>query len=567
MEQTEHELAEQATQLNTREEYVAWEQRCDGTMQDSDGEIDTVFESRILTGMDNTCFASVVAALHPAKNNTNRESSYQHYIILNLQGIQMTLNQIIKFENQNNISVNVYSIEEQKKILPLRFISRKRDKHVNLLYVQDSQDDNEGYFVLIKDVFPLVYDDSLSKYCFRHGNDCIAWFVEELRNLAHKVNTILSTNVLRFRRPAHSNCNLNYKDSHRILIVFYNLSTKNEQKKTCVKLHFTDSCKFLASSLEKLALYLGKDKLKITRSEFLRAEDFDLLTRKGIFPYEYLLLTDVFKNCDSRVMLKHISVKFELLTDIDMVMFVKRRIREDLSKCSAQANNKYMQSSNRKIHRNRCILCIFYVNLYDWAMCQPCHTPIFDDIALDSSTGYILEVDLEYPQHLHDVHADLLFCPTREKSPSKREDKLLATLHDKKRYMIHYRNLHQYTRHGLRITKIHRILQFAQSSWLRVYIELTNKKVPDLMKDENNGAVMTEFVGLRAKMYALRVQGKKDTKKVKDIKSNVVARSVMFENYIQCLNDAIKMSRRQSCISKIADVHDFKNKNRSKFAR
>jgi len=55
---------------------------------------------------------------------------------------------------------------------------------------------------------------------------------------------------------------------------------------------------------------------------------------------------------------------------------------------------------------------------------------------------------------------------------------------------------------------------------------LANKKVSGLMINENNGAIMTEFVGLRAKMYALRVNSR--TKKVKGIKSNVVARIVML---------------------------------------
>ncbi|KYN10780.1 hypothetical protein ALC57_17078 [Trachymyrmex cornetzi] len=85
---------------------------------------------------------------------------------------------------------------------------------------------------------------------------------------------------------------------------------------------------------------------------------------------------------------------------------------------------------------------------------------------------------------------------------------------------------------------------------------LANKKVPGFMKDENNGAVMTEFVGLRAKMYASRVEGKKDAKKAKDVKSSVVAKSITFEDYPCCLNDAIEMTRRQPCIrSKLHEVY------------
>jgi len=79
-------------------------------------------------------------------------------------------------------------------------------------------------------------------------------------------------------------------------------------------------------------------------------------------------------------------------------------------------------------------------------------------------------------------------------------------------------------------------------------IPLINKKVPGLMKDENNDAIMTEFVRLRAKMYALRVDGKKGTKKVKGIKSNIVAKLITLDDYTRCLFDETEMTRKQSCI-------------------
>ncbi|KAL6417297.1 hypothetical protein ACFW04_012846 [Cataglyphis niger] len=85
---------------------------------------------------------------------------------------------------------------------------------------------------------------------------------------------------------------------------------------------------------------------------------------------------------------------------------------------------------------------------------------------------------------------------------------------------------------------------------------LVNKKVPGLMKDENNGSIMTEFIGLRAKMYALRVDGRSETKKVKGVKSAVVARTITFDDYARCLRRDIEMTREQSCLrSKLHEVY------------
>ena len=107
-----------------------------------------------MQSLDNACFAwSMVVALHSAQSNTNRELSYPHYTtVLNLKDIQfpITLSQIKKiWKFLNDISINVYGSEKQKEmtILSLRLTDIKRDKHVNLLYVQNPQNNNAEHFV------------------------------------------------------------------------------------------------------------------------------------------------------------------------------------------------------------------------------------------------------------------------------------------------------------------------------------------------------------------------------------------------------------------------------------
>jgi len=71
-----------------------------------------------------------------AERKAERESSYPYYaIVLNLQNIEfsMTVNQITKFELLNDISNNVYGIENEN-IVSICLIEQKRDKHVHLLW-------------------------------------------------------------------------------------------------------------------------------------------------------------------------------------------------------------------------------------------------------------------------------------------------------------------------------------------------------------------------------------------------------------------------------------------------
>ena len=135
----------------------------------------------------------------------------------------------------------------------------------------------------------------------------------------------------------------------------------------------------------------------------------------------------------------------------------------------------------------------------------------FLQIGEENPKGYILEVDLEYPQSLHDKHNDFplapesltitpeMLSPFQNKyyphSYQEKSVKLTPNLFDKKNYVCHYRNLQFYLNQGMKLTKTHRILSFDQSSWLRTYIEFNTEKrkgsaskyAKDFFKLMNNG--------------------------------------------------------------------------------
>ena len=77
----------------------------------------------------------------------------------------------------------------------------------------------------------------------------------------------------------------------------------------------------------------------------------------------------------------------------------------------------------------------------------------------------ILEVDLEYPRVLHDLHNDYSLAPENIALEGSEVQKLIPNLRNKTKYILHYENLKLYEGLGLNITKIHRGIKFEQSPW------------------------------------------------------------------------------------------------------
>ena len=112
----------------------------------------------------------------------------------------------------------------------------------------------------------------------------------------------------------------------------------------------------------------------------------------------------------------------------------------------------------------------------------------------DGKKGLILEADLEYQQELHNSHDDYPVAPEKIKVSNGmlseyckkiaekykisigQVNKLILTLRDKEECLLHYRNLQLYMALGLKVKKVHLVLEFDQSPWLKQYIDLNTEK-------------------------------------------------------------------------------------------
>ena len=167
--------------------------------------------------------------------------------------------------------------------------------------------------------------------------------------------------------------------------------------------------------------------------------------------------------------LKKTEVKLELLTDYDMLLMFEKWIKGGIFQAThrhAKANNKYMKNYDKNIESS-------YVeysdanNLYGWAIFQKLPVKGFKWVKKfffsefskdfikkydeDTNTGYFFEVHFDYPKYLFNFHKDFPFLPERKKV--EKIKKLICSIEEKGKYVIHIRALKQALYHGLVLKK------------------------------------------------------------------------------------------------------------------
>ncbi len=321
--------------------------------------------------------------------------------------------------------------------------------------------------------------------------------------------------------------------------------------------YMTDFSKLSATSLPpKEAFYSQLTNSHITDKDYEHAQKvwkaFDCKTMRDYHDLylktDVLLLADVMtefrKTCKKAygldalhyytspglawdAMLKYTGIELDLISDSDMYLMIEKGIRGGVSsimKRYSKANHKYLDDYDPE-KPSQYILYLDANNLYGWAMSKPLPHKNFkwmnaDELKDWRSKPCILEVDLEYPKELHDLHNEYPLAP--ERLLVGKVEKLIPNFNNKSKYVLHHENLKMCLRMGLELTKIHRGFTFEESCFMKSYIDLnTNmrtKGTTDFEKDfyklMNNSVFGKTMENVRNRVNVKLVTNKKDLNKL-----------------------------------------------------
>ena len=253
-------------------------------------------------------------------------------------------------------------------------------------------------------------------------------------------------------------------------------------------------------------------------------------------------------------MLKMTGVNLELLSDVDKLLMIEKGIRGGVSMVSnryGKANNKYMKDYDKK-KPSKYLTYLDANNLYGWAMSQklPVHSfkwmtnkeieNLFNNqiVQVWEKMPCILEVDLEYPEELHDLHNDYPLAPERIECKNGVK-KLIPNLWDKNNYVVHYKTLMQYLSLGMKLKKIHRGIKFIESDFLKPYIDKNtnlrtqakNNFEKDFFKLMNNSVFGKTMENIRNRVNVKLVNAGDKFKKLV-AKPNFLSRKIFNENLV-----------------------------------
>ena len=222
----------------------------------------------------------------------------------------------------------------------------------------------------------------------------------------------------------------------------------------------------------------------------------------------------------------------------------------------AKVKNKYMKNYDKNIESSY-IEYFDANNLYGWAMSQKLPVNSFKWVKQkklskfnedfiknydeNSNKGYFLEVDIDCPKELFNLHKDLPFLPERKKI--EKFEKLICSIEDKKKYVINIRSLKQVLNPGLKLKNVQRVIQFKQKAWLKAYIDMNT----ELRKNAKNEFEKNFFKLMNNSVFEKTMENVRNHKSIKLVTSDKRRKQLVSEtNYHKKFSDylmAIEMKK------------------------